>query len=251
MIRKKVNRNVAFLISIWVGILPLISGCNSSSITEIQCKIDRIADKWVPDQREGICNITALNGNGGAIILQGETTIPKAKEEIIDTLSKPGIILIDSVLLFPDTLSNKKYMGLVSISVTNLKKSPCHQSELVSQAILGTPVMILKIKNSWLLVQTPDRYIAWAEKSSINMVSASEMNGWRQSDRLIYLNNAGLIYSATDESGIIGDLVAGSIIVKTGESKGYNRVKSLLAAKRYIGVKDDIGIVPVSKHAWY
>ena len=35
MIRKRINRNVTFIISIWVGLLPLISGCNSSLKTEI------------------------------------------------------------------------------------------------------------------------------------------------------------------------------------------------------------------------
>jgi hypothetical protein len=161
---------------------------------------------------------------GGAIIIHGETTIPEARDEIINALSKSGIVFIDSILTLPDTLVNKQFMGLVSISVTNLKKTASHQSELLSQAILGTPVMILKNKNSWLLVQTPDRYIAWAEKSSINMMSASEMNDWKQSDRLIYLNNNGIIYNAIDEGGVIGDLVAGSIVVKAGESRAYYNV---------------------------
>ena len=57
---------------------------------------------------------------------------------------------------------------MVTISVINLKKEPDHASELVSQEILGTPVLILKTKDSWLQIQTPDNYISgWIEESSV------------------------------------------------------------------------------------
>lgn len=218
------NKSFFFFIGFWIGILFFINGCHSSLDKDKQAEIDSIAIKWIPDHREGICNVTAVIGKRGSIILRGETTIPQAKQEIIKALSNPVIVLIDSILILPDTVRNEKYRGLVSLSVINLRKQPDHSSELVSQAILGTPVLILKDENSWLLIQTPDRYIAWTEKSSIEMISRAEINKWRQAERIIFLENSGWVYTSPEESGVVGDLVAGSILEKTGESKGYLKV---------------------------
>jgi hypothetical protein len=213
-----------FIIGFWIGILFLIIGCHSSLDKDIQAEIDSITVKWIPDHREGICNVTAAIGKKGSIILRGKTTIPHAKQEIIKTLNNQGIVLIDSILILPDTVRNEKFRGLVPLSVINLRKQPDHISELVSQAILGTPVLILKDENSWLLIQTPDKYIGWTEKSSIVMISRAEINKWRQTERIIFLENSGWVYTSPEEYGVVGDLVAGSIMEKTGESKGYLKV---------------------------
>ena len=218
------NKKFFIIIGFWIGILLILNGCHSSLHKDKQAEIDSIAARWVPDQREGICIVTAGIAKRGSIILRGETTIPQARQEIIKTLSNRGIVLIDSILLLPDTVRNEKYRGLVSLSVINLRKRPDHSSELVSQAILGTPVHILKNSNSWLLIQTPDRYIAWTEKSSVKSMNRAEIAAWKQADRVIYLENSGWVYTSPDESGVVGDLVAGSILIKTGESKGYARI---------------------------
>ena len=202
----------------------ILNGCIPSLDKYIQPEIDRISAKWVPDLREGLCNVTAIRGEGGLVIIRGETTIPQAKIEIIKTLNKKGITLIDSIITLPDTAKNDKYTGLVTLSVINLRKLPDHASELVSQAILGTPVMILKEEGSWLLIQTPDKYISWTEKSSVKLLTRSEISAWKKSERVIYMENTGWIYSSPDESGVIGDIVAGSILQKEGESKGYAKV---------------------------
>ncbi len=38
---------------------------------------------------------------------------------------------------------------------------------MASQALLGTPIKILKKKKGWYLVQTPDQYISWIENDGI------------------------------------------------------------------------------------
>jgi hypothetical protein len=49
-----------------------------------------------------------------------------------------------------------------------------------------------------------------------------EMAVWKKSSRVIYLENTGWLYdSPRDNSGVIGDLVGGSIIEKTGQANGY------------------------------
>jgi AmmeMemoRadiSam system protein B len=121
---------------------------------------------------------------------------------------------------------NEKDMGLVTLSVINLRKNPEHTSELVSQAILGTPFRILKKNESWLQIQTPDNYIGWTQASSVKFLEQRELDDWRKSQRVIYLDNIGWLYdSASENSGIVSDVVGGSIMKKTGETNGYINIE--------------------------
>jgi gamma-D-glutamyl-L-lysine dipeptidyl-peptidase len=207
------------------GIMFVMAACKTSYNSHYQQEIDSIAAKYVPDHRVGICNVKLKSGEKGTLILTGETTNLTAKNEIIKTLYNRDILLIDSVILLPDTIRNKEYSGLVTLSVINLRKHPDHASELVSQARLGTPVLILKNNDSWLLIQTPDNYISWTEESSIKLLNRSEMAKWKKASRVIYLENTGWLYDTPSvNSGVVGDLVGGSIIEKIGELNGYDNV---------------------------
>lgn len=116
----------------------------------------------------------------------------------------------------------EKYLGLVTLSVINIRKEPGHASELVSQSILGTPVLILKTNDSWLQIQTPDNYIGWTTESSVRPMDSVEIAGWKMTTKVIYKENTGWLYDmASEKSGVVGDLVGGSILGKIGESKGY------------------------------
>ena len=51
--------------------------------------------------------------------------------------------------------------GVVNISVCNLRRTADFDAEMVSQALLGTPVHVLSISdngNPWPHVQSPDGY---------------------------------------------------------------------------------------------
>jgi gamma-D-glutamyl-L-lysine dipeptidyl-peptidase len=205
------------------GILCVLS-CQNSFDSRLQSEVDKVASKFVPDNRTGICDIK-IKTTGKTIVIKGETTNGAAKKAIIKTLGGQGKTVIDSILILPDTASSKNYMGLVTLSVINLRKEPDHAAELVSQARLGTPVVVLKEQNSWLLIQTPDNYISWTEKSSIVSMDTHEMAFWKKSQKVIYLENTGWLYDTTIvSSGVTGDLVAGCILEKTSEINGYIKV---------------------------
>ena len=207
------------------GIIYLLTDCQNSREQNLQDEINKIGARWVPDRRVGICNIKLRSGDKGVKILTGETTDLNAKGEVIKTLGRKGIILIDSILFLPDTIRNTKYSGLVTLSVINLRREPDHASEMVSQAKLGTPVIVLKRNKSWILIQTPDNYISWTEESSVTLLSRIEMTRWQKATRIIYLENTGWLYdSPSSKSDVVGDLVGGSILEKVGEFKDYINV---------------------------
>jgi cell wall-associated NlpC family hydrolase len=100
---------------------------------------------------------------------------------------------------------------------------------------MGTPVLILKSADSWLLVQTPDKYIAWITEASVIPMGSAEIKTWKKSERIIYLENIGWIYSTpSTKSQVTGDLVGGSILEKTGDSGSFTEVITPDGRKGYV-----------------
>jgi gamma-D-glutamyl-L-lysine dipeptidyl-peptidase len=210
--------------AIFIFLLLTLSGCLTSKISLIQSEADTMCKEAVPDKRIDICNVKVEKAKGGNIALKGEVLSPGLKHNILGMAQSilPGII--DQLSLLPDSSVSAKPWGVVTLSVANLKTQPSHSSEMASQAIMGTPVYILKEDNDWLYIQTPDHYLAWTGSSSLQRMDQSGMEQWKKSERLIFPDNYGVVYSDTVGSEIVSDLVAGSIIVKTGESGNFFQI---------------------------
>lgn len=207
-------------IAIFIILLLSITGCTPAGLSdEVENDIDSVINKWVPDQREALFSHTVEMLKGNSLTIKGETSIKEAKKEIINLLEQAGYEVYDSLLVLPDTTETKKIWGLVTISVSNIKREPSYSSELVSQALLGTPVKILKTKGSWLLIQTPDYYLGWTTGGSIMRLDEKELDDWKLSDRIIYLDKSGEIVSEDDHPGVVSDITSGAIVKLISEQQ--------------------------------
>lgn len=120
-----------------------------------------------------------------------------------------------------------KSMALVSVSVTDMKKSPDYQSETVSQAMMGTPVQVTGKEGYWYSVITPEGYSGWTTEQNIVLTSEEEHQRWKSSERLI-VNDYFALVTASSESGsqVLSDCVMGNILVDAGDSRnGYTAVE--------------------------
>jgi gamma-D-glutamyl-L-lysine dipeptidyl-peptidase len=226
-----------FRIALLLAVVHIFTGC-TGKLGKAEQETASVFEKFVTDSRTEIFRVESFRKTRDTIVLKGETTLPEAKEELFKALNNHGINLIDSILILPDH-AEQRQSGLTILSVINLRKETDHASELVSQAVMGTPVQILKSVGSWLLIRTPDRYISWTERSSVRPVSSGEMEEWKKADRMIFTGNSGWIYNNIAESGVVGDLVAGCIVARTGEAGDHYRVmlpdgREGFAAKRHL-----------------
>lgn len=129
-------------------------------------------------------------------------------------------------LLAAATLSAQEY-GVVDISVCNLRATPDYDAEMVSQALLGTPVHIRQItdKNSWPEVQTPDTYTGWVHKDAITLMSFEDYHAWNAAPKVIVTALTGVVYAeASDRSATVSDVVAGDRLKDLGRKGRYLRV---------------------------
>ncbi len=150
-------RQKAWLNGLFIYIVILITaGCarKESAAPDFSHLIDSIGIVWVPDLREGIFEAQLTSSESG-FVLKGETTVPEAKEAITDILEQKGVAFHDSLTVLPEAGLEANPWGLVTVIVCNIRFTSSYDAEMVSQAVMGTPLKLFRQKGGWLLVQTP------------------------------------------------------------------------------------------------
>ena len=228
------------ILSAAIIVFMIATGCKQKAAkpeNNFKSEIDSIGIVWVPDLSEGIFEAELQSGRTD-LILKGETSVPEAKEGITSLLNQKGISFIDSLQVLPDTSDIKEPWGIVNVSVCNIRLFSSNDAEMVSQALMGTPVKILKKDKGWFLIQTPDMYLGWVDSDAIQTRSVSEYANWKASSRLFYTAKTGDIYTDQSLNKVISDVVAGCIVEITGNQEEGYRVK----------LPDDReGFIPVNK----
>jgi len=214
-----------------IAIMLIISGITACTHkqsaefkkTEIQAAVEKISERLVPDRREGIADVDVKISNG-VVIIHGETDNPQLKKQLTDSIISMGYNVIDSLSMLPSSALNGIDKGIADLSVINLRINPDHSAELGSQTLMGAPLKILKNDGSWILVQTPDKYISWTEAGGVKMMTESEWLAWKSALKVIYINKTGWIYKSPDSNDVISDIVAGCIMKRGSENGTYVQV---------------------------
>lgn len=184
--------------------------------------IKDVKEQYAPDSRVAVWTVTADRQADNSVVLRGKTDNPDAKEALLKGLESFRIAYKDSITLLPDA-SVEKPWALVSISVACLRGEPRNGAELVSQAIMGTPVKVLECNGGISLVQTPDNYIAYVTDSSLQFLTGQEFDSWRKARRVVVVSNLAVLYENPEENidAAVSDLLLGNILEYKGDSGGF------------------------------
>ena len=221
------------------GILALIvisffGACKSGAVQEgvvsetpsqADLLVKEVKTEYAPDKRVALFDIEAFEREN-QVVLKGESNLPEAVKELKEKLQQQEITYIDSIQLLPSADLEGRTEGVIKISVANLRSEPSHSAELVTQAILGTPVKVLKKDGSWYYIQTPEGYLAWTDYGGVTPITPEELENWRGAEKIIYLDTFGFSYAEPNTgSQEVSDLVAGNILELLGEENGFYKVK--------------------------
>lgn len=188
-------------------------------------EISEIKKTFAPDKRVAIFSVET-HKKGENYILKGESNLPDAIQTLKETLKTKDITVIDSITMLPSAVLNDSIVGLVTISVANLRSNPKHAAELATQALLGTPVKIYKKEGSWALIQTPDMYLSWVDDGGIVPMTLRKMNSWKAATKIIYTKITGNTYSEPNTSAqVVSDIVAGGILEMIEDAGDFYKVK--------------------------
>jgi gamma-D-glutamyl-L-lysine dipeptidyl-peptidase len=171
-----------------------------------------------PDRRTQVFDVFGeLRGN--TMIVRGEIHSAELKDRLIRFLTeKRRYTVVDSLVVLPASDLGGRIYGLATQSVINMRGKPDHAAELVSQALLGTPLKILKKDRAWHYVQTPDDYLGWVD-DGLQVLDAEEFQRWAGLPKVIVTAEFGLSRQApVPGSQPVSDVVAGDILALRSET---------------------------------
>ena len=197
-----------------------VEGSAGTHAAVIEPLSEHLQQTYAPDRRTARVELELQDDQ-----LVGYTTV----EEAMDSLSKfaEQNQLTNQVRLLPDTAVGGGTVGIINVAVANLRSAPGHSQELATQALLGTPVRVLDRQNDWLLVQTPDRYIAWLEPGAMVRLTAGEAREWFGESIRIYAGPGTELRTEPKHGEVLSTLVSGSFVslLPNEESGAYSRVR--------------------------
>lgn len=186
----------------------LILSCGKKSHeAEIKSLIQEIKEEFAPDKRVALWDVN-LEG----VRITGETDQKEALEKFRSILEDKKYLLEESIVLLPQEELGNKTQAVVTISVANIRSAPKHSAELATQALMGTPVRVLKQEGSWYLIQTPDKYISWVDAAGIALMGQDDFNQWQSSKKGIFTALNGYVFENETKENWLSDLVAGNIL---------------------------------------
>jgi len=190
---------------------------------DIQEIIESARKKYVPDTRIEVFAIKAYRQKD-TLILKGETTNRAAYNEVISEAKRGFLEVKDSIRLLPDKKLGEETWGIIYNSPGTIYRNPKHSAEIVSQALLGTPVSVLEKKSGWRRIQTPDRYIGWIN-GSVEPMTKAALQSYRQQPKIIVTSLSAFSYEHPDRgSQTISTLGAGDMLIKKEEKGMFYRI---------------------------
>ncbi len=117
-----------------------------------------------------------------------------------------------SVLMSAAGFAAPDSCALVTIPVACIREEPRHASQLVSQALMGTPMVVTSGGGEWLEVETPDGYRGYVNSSSVVMRDHSE---WISATRGIVTSPRGCLLVSPADGSMVVDLPMNSIVELT------------------------------------
>ncbi len=200
--------------------------------------LNEAKQKLAPDRRTAVFDVQG-EPRGDAVGLTGEIQSADMKRALVTIFKEHGVkTLADSLTALPQPSLGEKTRGVISVSVANIRYKPDHPAEMATQALLGTPVRILKKEHGWLYIQTPDDYLGWTD-DDIQVMTPAEYGAWVARPKIIITTEVSSV-RASKESGSqqIGDIVAGCILALKKDARTHFEVEYPDARTGFVRKKD-------------
>jgi cell wall-associated NlpC family hydrolase len=202
---------------------------------EIKKAVASVKEKYCPDRRTVVFDITWENGTAG-LVVRGEVDNPNSKAELLDALGKVATGgVIDSIRVLPELSLGKNIYGIVTLSVGNLRSKPGEPEELATQVLMGMVVKVLKKGSGYFYVQSHDQYLGWLDTYSVHLTDESGRNAWASAAKVIVTNFFGIVRElASDEALPVCDAVAGNVFKGAKSSGPWTAVELADGRKGFI-----------------
>jgi cell wall-associated NlpC family hydrolase len=151
-------------------------------------------------------------------------------------------IKIILLCLLAQTAWAQKSIGIINISVANIRTEAREGAEMSTQSLLGTAVRLLEkapTKN-WYRIELPDHYQGWIEGGTIIRMDSTEYKAYRKSGtELIIQVPASKVYSfPSNKSEVISELVQHDRLMATQKKIEFWEIRMADGTIGYVPMKD-------------
>jgi len=167
-----------------------------------------------------------LVGEDGSYSVHGELVSQEAYDALDRALKQQFPEVENKVVLLTSESVTPLVNGLVNNSVIHLRAQPSSKTEMVTQALLGSPIRILKEEGSKALVQLPSGYLGWVNVPEVHPLDAAGLAQYKEANKVIFTAQYGTVYSEPDDTSLpVSDVVIGNILEKISDTKAYQQVR--------------------------
>ncbi len=211
-----------------MGVVMLAVACtspNKRTISELNLLLDTLQLLYAPDTRVELWDVS-VELEESSVLLRGNLASKEVYKAVIQKVDSRFPEVKNELLLLPEEGNGQLVNGLVNNSVIHLRKEPSSKTELVTQALLGVPIRILKAEGAKSLIQLPDGYLGWVNTKEVYALDREGLNAFREAEKLVFIEQYGMAFSEPDVGSMpMTDLVIGNILCKVTEEPGFIQVK--------------------------
>lgn len=187
-----------------------MAACTSQDNDAISEKVTEIQQNNIQDKRLQYWDVDVTSENGKTTF-SGATASENVFNELQDFAKEQNIEF--GVELLPGNDFKENPWGIVTLSVCNIRGVERHSAELLTQALMGTPVKVYQKVDGWYLIQTPDRYFGWVEDAAVALKTNAELAEWKAIEKVLYKDQNGFAYEkACATSAVECDLVLADLL---------------------------------------
>ena len=211
--------------TVTVLLLFIAGGCKEEPVVEkVLDPVVALQKKYAPDKRTAVFSVRTYE-KGKDLIVSGDVDRKEAKEELFQVLRTQGKNLVDSVTVLPDERLGGRTYGIITVSVANMRSEPGENAELGSQVLMGSVVRVLKKKGGWVYIQSPDRYLGWADPDQMVRVTAAEAERWKNSPKVFVTEFTGSVLEKPEPTSYpVSDITGGAVLTNLGVAGSYVKV---------------------------
>ena len=225
-----------------VLLLILNFGCTQRSslvLNEVTDIIENVKEEYAPDKRTSVYDVTARVKNK-AVRLNGTILSQSVLDTLVGRIKKTGAIeVMNDVLVLPDTSLGAENYALVRLSTAQIRRHPEIQSEMISQALMGSEIRLLRKgpgkRSWWRQCQMEDEYLGWIMRSSFVAGDEEFINEWRSRAKVVVIENYSRVFEKmNDHCCQVSDLVRGDKMIYLSSSSGWTHVELPDGRKGYV-----------------
>jgi len=155
-------------------------------------------------------------------------------------IQKSDYPVVNKILQAPDTVNCSLQYAVVWLSVVSLRSRPTVYADIVTQAVMGTPLKVYLKDDDSYYVQTPDGYLGWLEGRRIVPLTKEEYDHFHDREEMaVYWEPTGWAYQEKKEnSKPVTDLVILSTFRLIKKEKKWSEVEFYDGRRGYVLTKE-------------